>query len=198
MRLPCPALLSLLALLCCPAVGVAVEVDPLARLRWLVGEWEGVGEGVSLGSKQRREVLCALECRHLNVESQSITAATPASPARDAALDGPMPAALGMWTVDASHRRLVLHTFDSQASVTSYAEVAQRANAAAVANRLVVMAQWRPGRHDGWRARFSYHFQPPDTFHERFEVARAGGAWELVAAHTFRRRTGTPAALRPG
>lgn len=183
---PATSVLVSLCLVCTSAAA-----DPLERLHWLVGSWDGEGQGVSAGARQQREVLCALDCRYLNVESRSITGQAVLPIVRNDAGEGPMPTALGMWTVAAGGRRLVLHTFDPQASVTTYEEQPGGAQ-----GPLVLLAQWRPGRADGWRARFSYRFQPPDAFHERFEVAHGPGAWQLVAEHTFRRRSGS--VLGPG
>lgn len=154
----------------------------LAALSWLVGHWEGEGTGVSAGSRQRREVLCALDCRYFNIESRILSQPATAVVARE---DGPMPTALGMLGTTADGH-LVLHTFDTHASVTSYA------GAAGNGATLELTAAYRPGRRDGWRARFRYAWSPPDAFHERFEVAQGRGGFAVVAEHQFRRIQAEP------
>ena len=161
----------------------SIGPDPLARLHWLQGQWRGSGEGEHGAATLQRQIICALGCRYLNVEGEYRQIQN--NPA------GEFSTALGMWSVDPASQRLLLHTFDEKASVTTYIEDPT----ASSGHTLVLLSE---DRRTGTRARFTYTFMPPDEYRERFELARRGEKFQIYIDNRFERVEAEARELRLG
>lgn len=152
--------------------------EPLAALRWLEGRWVGSGTGPHGREVLEREIVCALQCRHLNMETRLLR-----TEALDA--DAPRGDVLSMWGWHAGWQRLVVHQFDDFAAVTTYVEQPQ----ADPARRVLLHEDLRART----RQRLTIEFQPPDAWQERHEWAADGGAFELRAVRRYQRAPDVPA-----
>lgn len=162
-------LLGLFVFLLTPIPTALAARNGLADLRWLQGHWQGRGEGPAGPSMGQRDIVCALDCRYLNMEAQHRPL--------EQNPEGTWYSTLAMWTWHPQRARLLLHSFDDFASVTTYEQQARSA-----ADQLELLVHYP---RDGSRARLLYRFEPPDAFVERYEHAAHGQPWQLQREYRF-------------
>jgi hypothetical protein len=159
------------------------DTDPLLQLRWLQGQWSGQGTGPTGPSAGQRDIVCALECRYLNVEASHRELGNNSEAGHYSAL--------AMWTWHPGRARLLLHTFSDMAAVTTY----EQDLAGSGPNQLVMLHR---NPRDGSRARLIYRFEPPDAFVERYEQAPPEQGWTLQREYRFIRvRSRAPVTVWP-
>ena len=159
-----------------PAVH-ARQPEPLARVSWLRGDWVGIGEGEPGRSATERHIQCAIQCSYLRVDGRSVY------PRQEKNAKGELHVAMDIWSFDRARKKLVLRTFDSLGLVTTYVQD----DAASSDTRLVLVAEHLENVPAGWRARYTYTFNPPDEYHELFELAMKGKQFSTYVDNRFLR-----------
>ncbi len=154
----------------------AASTDPLQRLAFLIGRWEGTSEGQPGKGIVRREYARALQSRYIRVVNRSEYPAQAKNPKGEVHEDE------GWFSVDRARQRLVFRQFHTEGFVNQYVEDADSS-----ATKLVFMTESIENIPAGWRARETYVVHGPDEFEEVFEMSEAGKPFELYSRARLRR-----------
>ena len=170
---------ALLVALATVTIGAqAPATDPVARVRFLVGRWEGTVEGQPGKGTVRREYSRVLNGRFIRVVNRS------EYPAQEKNPKGEIHEDEGYLSVDRSRKALVLRQFHIEGFVNQYVE-----DPASPATRVVFNTEAIENIPAGWRARETYVLHGPDEFEEIFELAEAGKPFEVYSRSRFKRMT---------
>jgi hypothetical protein len=163
----------LLVLLIGPAVlsgQQPVAPDPLERLGFLIGRWEGTSEGTPGQATVRREYTRVLNSRFIRAHNRNVY------PPQDKNPKGEIHEDEGWFSFDRARKRLVLRQFHVEGFVNQYLE-----NADSSPGKLIFTTEAIENIPAGWRARETYIVHGPDAFEEVFELAEAGTAFALYS-----------------
>lgn len=156
----------------------ATEADPLQRLAFLVGRWEGTSEGQPGAANVQREYTRILNSRFIRGQNRSVY------PPQEKNPKGETHENLDFFSFDTSRRRAVLRQFHVEGFVNQYiADLDPRLS------KLEFTSEAIENIPSGWRARETYLVLGPDEFEEIFELAGPGKPFELYSrAHLKRVR----------
>ncbi len=171
-------ILTVIVLALVPAAASARDGEPdrLAAISWLVGDWTGVGEGrggVSAGTRQAARIQNG---HFIKIEGRSVY------PKQDRNKSGEVHSSIDLWSYDRQRRLLVLRQFDSLGFVSTYVQDP----AASTDGRLVLVSERIENAHSGWRTRYTYTYQPPNEYHELFELDTGKGLEPYVSTRFLR------------
>jgi hypothetical protein len=152
------------------------EADPLQRLAFLVGRWEGTSEGQPGVAKVQREYARILNSRFIRAQNRSIYAPQEKNPKGETHED------LGIFSFDTSRRRAILRQFHVEGFVNQYV-----ADLDPKLGKLEFISEAIENIPPGWRARETYVVLGPDEFEETFDLAGPGKPFELYSRARLKR-----------
>lgn len=149
--------------------------DPWSAVRFMVGEWAGESDGQPGTGTVERSYRFVLGDRFLREQNVS---RYPPQPKNE---KGEVHEHWSFFSHDRARGTLVLRQFHQEGFVNQYA---MRAGAA---GSIVFESESLENVPPGWRARETYEIVSPDEFVETFELASAGGAYEVYSKARFKR-----------
>ena len=143
----------------------------LARLDFMLGEWQGTSRGEPGEGKIER--LCAKVLNDRFIECRTTVTYPPqaANPKGEVHVDRTL------FSYDKSTKKLRLRQFHGEGFVNTYAE----------GDPLSFVTTEIENIPPGWRARETYELSSPDSWSERFELAGPGKDFKLYSATTLQR-----------
>src|SRR5688572_19376217 len=105
---------SLVATIAMAASAAQPQTDGLAELRWLVGEWRGVGQGDPGRSGSERHIDSILEGKYLRAHGRSVY------PKQEKNPKGEIHEELDLWSYDRARSAIILRQFDTLGFVGTY------------------------------------------------------------------------------
>jgi hypothetical protein len=157
--------------------GDKAKVDRFALLRAFEGRWRGEGNGQPGKSTVERTYEFVLRDRYLNVRNASLYLPQGKNPKGEKHEDW------GMFSYDATRKKLVLRQFHVEGFVNQY--VLDRASADG--KELVFVSEAIENIPAGYRARETYRFTSPEVFEETFELAKPGKEFEVYVKTEFKK-----------
>jgi hypothetical protein len=136
----------------------------LARLDFMIGEWRGTSRGEPGEGKMER--VCAKVLNDRFIECR-----TTVTYANEIHVDR------AFFSFDKGSRKIRLRQFHGEGFVNSYSET----------DPLTFVTDSIENIPAGWRARETYEHPSPDTWSERFELAKPGGEFAPYSASTLQR-----------
>ena len=161
------------------AASAQPAADRLAPVAWLVGQWEGVGEGQPGRSASTRQAERLHGSRFLMVRGRSVY------PKQEANRSGDVHGQLDIWSFDRARGLLVMRQFDTLGFVSTYVQD----RAASVDGRIVLVSEHMENVPAGWRARYTFSHPAPDEYHELFELD-SGSGFQTYVSNRFLRTGG--------
>jgi hypothetical protein len=150
--------------------------DPLERLGFLIGRWEGTSEGQPGKGTVQREYSRALSSRFIRGHNRTVY------PAQEKNPNGEVHEDEGWFSFDRARKRLVLRQFHVEGFVNQYVE-----DAGSSPGRLVFTTEAIENIPAGWRARETYVVHGPDEIEEVFELAGEGKPFDVYSRVRLRR-----------
>jgi hypothetical protein len=163
-------LLAMLGLAPSVAAAQAPAVDRLAPVAWLVGQWEGVGEGQPGTSASTRQAERLHGQRFIMIRGRSVY------PRQEVNRSGDVHGQLDIWSFDRARNLLVMRQFDTLGFVSTYVQD----RAASVEGGIVLISEQMENVPAGWRARYTFTHPAPDEYHELFELDSGSGYQRYV------------------
>jgi hypothetical protein len=169
-------LLTAFLILLAPGLSAAEPmVDGLAPLRWMVGEWRGVGQGDPGISGSERRVDSYLEGKYIRAQGRSVY------PKQEKNPKGEVHAELDLWSFDKARSVIVLRQFDTLGFVCTYV----LDKAASTADRWVLTAESLENVPSGWKARYIITRKSDDEYHEQLELDPDGKGYKPYVMNRF-------------
>jgi len=177
------ALWGMFLVLIATSSGIAEPPSRLDGLLWLAGDWRSVGEGEPGASASERHAEAFLDGRYLRMDGRSVY------PKQERNPNGEIHTQLDVWSYDKARDALVLRQFDNLGFVTTYV----LDKTASTSERLVLVAEQLENIPQGWRARYTFTFKPPNEYHEMLELDPNGNGFKSYVSNRFLRvSSGTP------
>ena len=173
--------LMVTTLLLVASVGAAqkpLPADIWAPFRYLVGSWEGTGNGQPGLSKVQREYRLVLNDKFLHVQNRSVYDPQPKNPKGETHEDW------GMISFDKSRKLFVMRQFHVEGFVNQYVNTSTTADG----RTIVFTSESIENIPAGFRARETYKVLGPDEFTEVFEIAGPGKDFEVYSESHFKRK----------
>lgn len=169
-------MLSVCALLCA-TTGIAAEPakDGLAELRWLEGEWRGIGEGDPGTSGSERQADSYLAGKYIRVTGRSVY------PKQEKNPKGEVHAQLNLWSFDRARSAVVMREFDTLGFVGTYV----LDKTASAPDRWVLVAESLENVPKGWKARYVVTRKSDDEYHEMLELDPDGKGFKPYVTNRF-------------
>jgi hypothetical protein len=152
--------------------------DVWGPFKYLVGKWEGAGNGQPGVSKIQREYRLVLNDKFLHVQNRSVYNPQPKNPKGEIHEDW------GMISFDKSRKQFVFRQFHVEGFVNQYVTTADSADGKAI----IFTSESIENIPAGFRARETYKILGPDEFTEVFEIAEPGREFELYSEGHFKRK----------
>lgn len=171
-------IVTMLLLLASVAVAQKPSADTWAPLRYLVGSWEGTGNGQPGLSKIQREYRLVLKDKFLHVQNRSVYDPQPKNPKGETHEDW------GMISYDKSRKQFVMRQFHVEGFVNQYVNTSTSADG----KTIVFTSESIENIPAGFRARETYKILGPDEFTEVFEIAEPGKDFEVYSEGHFKRK----------
>ncbi|HVE70515.1 MAG TPA: hypothetical protein VNI54_04035 [Thermoanaerobaculia bacterium] len=143
----------------------------LARLDFMLGEWQGTSRGEPGEGKIERVCAKVLDDRFVECRTTVTYPAQAANPKGEVHVDR------ALFSYDKSTKNLRLRQFHGEGFVNTYAE----------GDPLSFVTTEIENIPAGWRARETYESWSPDSWSERFELAGPGKDFKLYSASTLQR-----------
>jgi hypothetical protein len=161
------------------AIATAAQppADGLAELRWLVGEWRGVGEGDPGTSGSERHIDAFLDGKFLHAHGRSVY------PKQEKNPKGEVHEQLDVWSFDRARALIVLRQFDTLGFVGTYV----LDKSASAADRWVLVAESLENVPKGWKARYILTRKANDEYHEVLELDPDGKGFKPYVTNRFLR-----------
>lgn len=150
--------------------------DRWARVRFLLGSWEGPTEGQPGKGTDRRSYRLVLRDRFIEVRNTSTYPPQEKNPKGEVHED------VGFISSDRARNRLVLRQFHVEGFVNQFVQ-----DVPPVSGTLSFTSEAIENIPPGWRARETYIQRGPDEFEEVFELAEAGKPFEVYSHARFKR-----------
>ncbi len=155
------------------------KADGLAELRWLVGEWRGVGQGDPGTSGSERHIDSYLDGNYIRSQGRSVY------PKQEKNPQGEVHAQLDLWSFDKTRGSLVLRQFDTLGFVGTYI----LDKSASGPDRWVLIAESLENVPQGWKARDVFTRKSDDEYHEMLELDPDGKGFQPYVTNRFLRVT---------
>jgi hypothetical protein len=166
------ATLSLSLLACTAAAQTAPGLDDL---KWLIGDWQGVGQGEPGTSASERQVESFLDGRYLRVNGRSVY------PKQERNPKGEIHGELNIWSYDRARQSVVMRQFDTLGFVSTYV----LDKTASSAGRWVLNAESLENVPKGMKARYTYTLLAPNEYHEVLELDSDGKGFKAYVTNHF-------------
>lgn len=154
----------------------AAPQDPWSAVKFLEGDWQGESEGQPGNGTVERTYRFVLGGRYLHEHNVSTYPPQPKN------LKGEVHEHWSFFSYDRARKNLVLRQFHQEGFVNQYAMIP-----AASAATSVFESEALENVPAGWKARETYDVISRDEFVETFELAKAGGAYEVYSKARFKR-----------
>lgn len=151
------------------------KVDGLAELRWLVGEWRGIGEGDPGTSGSERHIDSFLDGKYIRAAGRSVY------PKQEKNPKGEIHEELDVWSFDRARSVIVFRQFDTLGFVGTY--VLDKASS--TADRWVLTAESLENVPKGWKARYIITRKSNDEYHEQLELDPDGKGFKPYVTNRF-------------
>ncbi|HXS89793.1 MAG TPA: hypothetical protein VN705_10620 [Steroidobacteraceae bacterium] len=153
----------------------AQSTDGLAELRWLIGEWRGVGQGDPGTSGSERHNDSFLGGRYIRASGTSVY------PKQEKNPSGEVHEQLDLWSYDRARSSVILRTFDTLGFTCTY--VLDRA--ASSADRWVLNGESLENVPKGMKARYIYTRPSENEYHEVLELDTDGKGFKPYVTNRF-------------
>jgi hypothetical protein len=147
-------------------------------LKFLVGRWEGTGDGQPGASKIEREYRFVLNNKFLHVQNRSVYDPQPKNPKGETHEDW------SMISFDKVRKQFVLRQFHVEGFVNQYVSTSTSPDG----KTIIFTSEGIENIPTGWRARETYKVVNADEFMEVFELAEPGKDFQIYSEGHFRRR----------
>ena len=172
-----PVVVTLGLLLGAPVVAPeSMQPDPLARLDFMIGRWEGLVDGQPGNGTARREYTRALNSRFIRAVHRGEYPPQEKNPKGEVHEDE------GFFSFDKARKHLVFRQFHVEGFVNTYVEEADSSP-----TRIVFTTEAIENIPAGFRARETYLVQGSDAFEEVFEIAEPGKPFDVYSRTRFTR-----------
>lgn len=151
--------------------------DVWEPLRFLVGKWEGTGNGQPGTSKVQREYRLVLNNKFMHVENRSVYDPQPKNPKGEIHEDW------GMIGFDKGRKQFVFRQFHVESFVIQYVNTSTSTDG----KTIVFTSESIENIPAGFRARETYKMTGPDEFSEVFEIAEPGKDFKIYSEGHFKR-----------
>ena len=148
----------------------------LAALDPFIGRWQGTSEGQPGTGTVEREYTRILNSRFIRVTNRSVYPPQERNPKGEQHED------VGIFSVDASRKRIVFRQFHVEGFVNQYVQEEPSGQ-----QTLVFVTESIENIPSGWRARETYRMISADEFEEVFELAAPGKPFELYSRARLKR-----------
>jgi hypothetical protein len=175
-RLACGLLLAFIHASLVVAQEPAAPTDQWAKVRFLLGSWEGTSTGHAGTASVRREYRFVLRDQFIEERSTSTYAPQEQNPR------GEVHEHISYFSHDRTRKHLVLRQFHVERFVIQYAIDSAESEAT-----LAFVSEAMENTPRGWRARERYIVLGPDEFEEVFELAQAGKPFDVYSRTRLRR-----------
>jgi hypothetical protein len=165
----------LFASLLAGAASAQSTTDGLAELRWLIGDWRGVGQGEPGTSGSERHNDSFLDGRYIRASGTSVY------PKQEKNPSGEVHEQLDLWSYDRARSSVILRTFDTLGFACTY--VLDRA--ASSADRWVLTAESLENVPKGLKARYIYTRPSENEYHEALELDTDGKGFKPYVTNRF-------------
>jgi len=165
------------------AASVAAEPpkDGLAELRWMEGEWRGIGEGDPGTSGSERHADSYLGGKYIRMSGRSVY------PKQEKNPKGEVHAQLNLWSFDRARSAIVMREFDTLGFVGTYV----LDKGASAPDRWVLVAEALENVPNGWKARYVVTRKSADEYHEMLELDPGGKGFKPYVTNRFLKVTST-------
>ena len=150
--------------------------DPWRPVRFMVGEWEGESDGQPGKGTVKRSYRFVLEDKFLHELNVSTY---PPQPKNE---KGEVHEHWSFFSYDRARKAIVLRQFHQEGFVNQFAILPETNS-----GTIVFGSEALENVPSGWKARESYDVISPDEFVETFELANAGGNYEVYSKTRFKR-----------
>lgn len=157
------------------SVATAESPDELADLRWLVGDWRGIGQGEPGTSASERHIDSFLGGRYIRASGSSVY------PKQEKNPRGEVHEQMDLWSYDRARGSVVLRTFDTLGFSCTF--VLDRA--ASSAGRWVLNAESLENVPKGLQARYIYTRPSENEYHEVLELDMDGKGFKPYVTNRF-------------
>jgi hypothetical protein len=159
------------------AANVAAEPakDGLAELRWMEGDWRGVGEGDPGTSGSERHSDSYLDAKYMRTTGLSVY------PKQEKNPKGEVHAQLNLWSFDRARSAIIMREFDTLGFVGTYV----LDKAASAPGRWVLVAESLENVPKGWKARYVFTRKSDDEYHEMLELDPDGKGFKPYVTNRF-------------
>jgi hypothetical protein len=159
------------------SVAIAAEPakDGLADLRWMVGEWRGVGEGDPGTSGSERHIESYLDDKYIRTTGRSVY------PKQEKNPQGEVHSQLNLWSFDRARSAVIMREFDTLGFVGTYV----LDKAASAPDRWVLVAESLENVPKGWKARYVLTRKSVDEYHEMLELDPDGKGFKPYVTNRF-------------
>lgn len=156
----------------------AVPKDPdrFQALHFLLGSWEGEGQGQPGKSQMSREYALVLDGRFIEVRNRSLYPPQEGNSGEDHR-------DIGFISFDSARAKYVLRQFHVEGFVNQYVHESTSEDG----KTLTFVTEAIENIPAGWRAKETYILLDPDELVERFELAEPGKDFELYSEARLRR-----------
>jgi hypothetical protein len=151
------------------------SADGLAELRWLVGEWRGVGQGDPGISGSERHIDSFLDGKFIRAEGRSVYLKQEKNP------KGEIHSELDIWSYDRARSIIVLRQFDTLGFVGTYVHDQD----ASAQDRWVLVSETLENVPKGWKARYVITRKSDDEYHEQLELDPDGKGFKPYVTNKF-------------
>lgn len=160
-----------------PQAAEQPKADGLAELRWMIGEWRGVGQGDPGTSGSERHIDSYLDGKYVRSQGRSVY------PKQEKNPKGEIHAQLDLWSYDKARGAIVLRQFDTLSFVGTYV----LDKAASGPDRWVLVAESLENVPKGWKARYVFTRKSDDEYHEMLELDPDGKGFQPYVTNRFLR-----------
>ena len=152
--------------------------DVWEPFRFLIGEWEGTGEGKPGVSKTRREYRFVLNNKFIEVRNRSEYDPQPKNPKGEIHEDW------GMISFDRGRKQFILRQFHVEGFVNQFVTTSVSEDG----KTITFTSESIENIPAGWRARETYKLIGTDEFVEIFDLAEPGKDFEKYSENRYRRQ----------
>jgi hypothetical protein len=157
--------------------------DPWRAVRFLVGDWEGESDGQPGQGTLKRSYRFVLGSRFLHEQNVSTY---PPQPKNE---KGEVHEHWSLFSVDRARKTIVFRQFHQEGFVNQYVMLPETEP-----NTVVLETEALENVPSGWKARESYTLVSADEFVETFELAQAGGSYQVYSRSRLKRASHATAA----
>jgi hypothetical protein len=150
--------------------------DQWARVRFLLGSWEGPQTGKPGSGTVRRQYRFVLRDQFIEVRNTSTYPPQEKNPKGEVHED------IGYISYDKNRKRFMLRQFHVEGFVIQYVEGPESSS-----GKLVFVSEAIENIPAGWQARETYIVQGSDEFEEAFELSQSGKPFELYSHARLKR-----------